>query len=88
LYAERLDFTPSYEECTELLLFPHIIESALMKNTTIQFDSLKAIVTGTLIEGKFEWITFKKPPGIRHLSSGKKIFQQINNSKNGLYYYN
>lgn len=46
--------------CAELLPFPHIIEFALKKNTTIQFNTLKAIATESLrlyyiIEGKFEW---------------------------------
>jgi AraC-like DNA-binding protein len=45
----------------ELLSFPHIIEFALKKNTTIQFDTLKANATDSLRlyyinEGKFEWI--------------------------------
>lgn len=45
----------------ELLLFPHIIEFALKKNTTIQFNSLRAAAAKFLrlyyiIEGKFEWI--------------------------------
>lgn len=29
------------KDCTELHAFPHIIEYALKKNNTIQFDSLK-----------------------------------------------
>lgn len=47
--------------CTELLLFPHIVEFALKKCTTIQFNSLNAIAIDPLrlyyvIDGKFEWI--------------------------------
>ena len=46
--------------CNELLAFPHIVEFALKKNTTIQFDTLKTVATETLrlyyiMEGKFEW---------------------------------
>ncbi|MBC7827791.1 MAG: AraC family transcriptional regulator [Chitinophagaceae bacterium] len=47
--------------CTELLLFPHIVEFALKKSTTIQFNSLKTAATDPLriyyiVDGKFEWI--------------------------------
>lgn len=45
----------------ELLLFPHIVEFGLKKNSTIQFDSLKATAAKALrlyyiIDGKFEWV--------------------------------
>jgi AraC-like DNA-binding protein len=45
----------------ELLLFPHIVEFGLKKNSTIQFNSLKATATKSLrlyyiIDGKFEWV--------------------------------
>ena len=47
--------------CTELLLFPHIVEFAFKKNTNIQFNSLKAAATDPLriyyiVDGKFDWI--------------------------------
>ena len=47
--------------CTELLLFPHIAEVGLKKNTNIQFNSLKAAAIDSLrlyyiIDGKFEWV--------------------------------
>lgn len=47
--------------CNELTPFPHIVEFSVTKNTTIQFNSLKAIATEFLrfyfiAEGKFEWI--------------------------------
>lgn len=46
--------------CPELLLFPHIVEFALKKNTNIQFNSLKTTATDFLRlyfinDGKFEW---------------------------------
>ncbi|HEY0245533.1 MAG TPA: AraC family transcriptional regulator [Mucilaginibacter sp.] len=45
----------------ELEPFPHIIEFALKKNSTIQLNSLDTAITNTLriyyiFEGKFEWI--------------------------------
>ena len=45
--------------CPELLLFPHIVEFALKKNTNIQFNSLKTTATDFLRlyfinDGKFE----------------------------------
>lgn len=47
--------------CTELFPLPHILEFALKKNTTIQFDSLNPEIAEPLrlyyiIDGKFEWI--------------------------------
>ena len=47
--------------CPELLLFPHIVEFALKKNTNIQFNSLKTTATDFLRlyfinDGKFEWM--------------------------------
>jgi AraC-like DNA-binding protein len=49
----------------ELEAFPHIIEFALKKNSTVQLNSLVTAVTDTLriyyiIEGKFEWIINKQ----------------------------
>jgi AraC-like DNA-binding protein len=49
------------KECKELQLFPHIIEFALRKNTTIQFHSLKKEATKFLclyyvVDGKCEWM--------------------------------
>jgi AraC-like DNA-binding protein len=49
------------KECTELLPFPHIIEFASKKNTTIQFDSLQACSSTNLRifyidDGKFDWL--------------------------------
>ena len=50
--------------CTELAPFPHIVEFALKKNSTIQFDSFKPATAESLrlyyiIEGKFEWLIDK-----------------------------
>ena len=47
-------------DCKELQLFPHIVELAFKKNTTIQFNSLKKEATKFLrffyvVDGKFEW---------------------------------
>lgn len=50
------------QECSkELQPFPHIIEFALKKNSTIQLNSLSETITNTLriyyiMEGRFEWI--------------------------------
>lgn len=49
------------KECKELHAFPHIIEFALKKINTIQFDSLKKETSGFLrfyyvIDGRFDWI--------------------------------
>lgn len=49
------------KECKELHAFPHIIEFALKKVSSIQFDSLKKQISGFLrfyyvIEGRFEWM--------------------------------
>ncbi|MES2331439.1 MAG: AraC family transcriptional regulator [Bacteroidota bacterium] len=47
--------------CKELYAFPHIVEFALKKITTIQFDSLKKETTQFLrfyyvLDGRFDWI--------------------------------
>ena len=47
--------------CSELILFPHIVEFACKKNTNIQFNSLKASAASQLRvfyinDGKFEWL--------------------------------
>jgi len=49
------------KECKELHGFPHIIEFALKKINTIQFDSLKKESSGFIrfyyvIDGRFDWI--------------------------------
>jgi AraC-like DNA-binding protein len=49
------------KECKELHAFPHIIEFALKKIHTIQFDSLKKESSGFIrfyyvIDGRFDWI--------------------------------
>ena len=49
------------KECKELHAFPHIIEFAIKKVNTIQFDSLKKQVSDFLgfyyvIDGRFEWM--------------------------------
>lgn len=49
------------KECKELHAFPHIIEFALRKTNTVQFDSLKKETSGFLrfyyvIDGRFDWI--------------------------------
>jgi AraC-like DNA-binding protein len=49
------------KESKELELFPHIIEFAFKKSTTIQFDSLKKETSKCLrlyyvVDGKFDWI--------------------------------
>jgi AraC-like DNA-binding protein len=53
------------KECKELHAFPHIIEFAIKKINTIQFDSLKKEVFDFLrfyyvIDGRFEWIIDKR----------------------------
>jgi len=53
------------KECKDLQPFSHIIEVALKKNTTIQFDSLKSEAHKSLrfyyvIDGKFEWVIDKQ----------------------------
>ncbi|MBE7173040.1 MAG: AraC family transcriptional regulator [Williamsia sp.] len=49
------------KDCKELHAFPHIIEYALKKNATIQFDSLKKEISSCLrfyyvIDGRFDWV--------------------------------
>jgi AraC-like DNA-binding protein len=49
------------KECKELNTFPHIIEFALKKNSTIQFNTLKKETSEFLrfyyvLEGRFDWI--------------------------------
>ena len=49
------------KDCKELHVFPHIIEFALKKTNTIQFDSLKKervdfIRFYYVIDGRFDWI--------------------------------
>src|SRR6476469_7300737 len=49
------------KECKELHAFPHIIEFALKKISTIQFDSLKKESSRFMrfylvIDGRFDWI--------------------------------
>ncbi len=49
------------KECKELHAFPHVIEFALKKTNTIQFDSLKKQASEFLrlyyiIDGRFDWI--------------------------------
>src|SRR6188472_1249738 len=49
------------KDCKELHAFPHLIEFALKKNTTIQFDSLKKETSEFIrfyfiIDGRFDWI--------------------------------
>jgi AraC-like DNA-binding protein len=49
------------KECKELGAFPHIIEFAFKKNTTVQFNSLKKETTEFLrfyyvLEGRFDWV--------------------------------
>ena len=49
------------KECKELHAFPHIIEFALKKINTIQFDSLKKETSDFLrfyyvIDGRFDWM--------------------------------
>lgn len=49
------------KECKELHAFPHIIEFALRKTNTVQFDSLKKEISEFLrfyyvIDGRFDWI--------------------------------
>lgn len=49
------------KDCTELHAFPHIIEYALKKNNTIQFDSLKKEASPYLrfyyvMDGRFDWV--------------------------------
>jgi len=49
------------KECKDLHAFPHIIEFALKKINTIQFDSLKKECSGFIrfyyvIDGRFDWI--------------------------------
>lgn len=51
---------------TELELFPHILEFALIKNNTIQLDSFALGVSENvriyyIIDGKFEWIINQRP---------------------------
>ena len=52
--------------CAELASFPHIVEFALKKNSTIQFDSFQPAAAKSLrlyyiVEGKFEWFIGKQP---------------------------
>lgn len=49
------------KECKELHAFPHIMEFAIKKNTTIQFNSLKKEASQFLrfyyvIDGRFDWM--------------------------------
>jgi AraC-like DNA-binding protein len=49
------------KECKELHVFPHIIEFALKKINTIQFDSLKKEASASLrfyyvVDGRFDWM--------------------------------
>ncbi len=49
------------KDCKDLYAFPHIIEFALKKINTIQFDSFKKMTSGFLsfyyvIDGRFNWI--------------------------------
>jgi len=49
------------KECKEFHVFPHIIEFALKKNNSIQFDSFKKGISEFLrfyyvIDGRFDWI--------------------------------
>jgi AraC-like DNA-binding protein len=49
------------KECKELHVFPHIIEFALKKVSTIQFDSLKKEASAFLrfyyvVDGRFDWM--------------------------------
>ncbi|MBE7172550.1 MAG: helix-turn-helix transcriptional regulator [Williamsia sp.] len=51
--------------CPELLGFPHIVEFASKKNSTIQFNSFKPAAAESLrlyyiLEGKFEWFIEKQ----------------------------
>lgn len=51
--------------CPELIQFPHIMEFALKKNSTIQFNSFKPSAAESLrlyyiLEGKFEWVIEKQ----------------------------
>jgi AraC-like DNA-binding protein len=52
---------PFKKECKELHVFPHIIEFALKKINTIQFDSLKKEASASLrfyyvVDGRFDWM--------------------------------
>jgi hypothetical protein len=63
-FAETNDWMNQFllkKECKELHAFPHIIEFALKKVSSIQFDSLKKQISGFLrfyyvMEGRFEWM--------------------------------
>jgi mannose-6-phosphate isomerase-like protein (cupin superfamily) len=49
------------KECKELHAFPHILEFALKKISTIQFDSFKKEASAFLrfyyvIDGRFDWV--------------------------------
>jgi hypothetical protein len=49
------------KECKELNTFPHIMEFALKKNSTIQFNTLKKETSEFLrfyyvLEGRFDWM--------------------------------
>lgn len=53
------------KDCKELEPFPHIIEMALKKNSTIQFNSFKRNAASYLrlfyiVDGKFEWSVDKR----------------------------
>src|SRR5205085_9160495 len=67
----------------ELQLFPHIIEFALKKNSSIQLDSFPENTTDTLriyyiMDGKFEWIIHRQnhilyPGDVAMVLPGQKI---------------
>ena len=54
------------KDSNELQLFPHIVELALKKSSTIQFNSLKKEKSKLLrfyyvLDGKFEWVIDDQP---------------------------
>jgi AraC-like DNA-binding protein len=54
-------FQLHHQQSKELELFPHILELAIRKNTTIQLNSLSSTVSDSIriyyvLEGKFEWV--------------------------------
>lgn len=59
-------FLLRHQESKELDTFPHILELAIRKNTTIQLDSLCDSVSDSIriyfvLEGKFDWVIEQRP---------------------------
>ena len=54
-------FLLRHQQSKELELFPHLLELAIRKNTTIQLNSLNSTISDSIriyyvLEGKFEWV--------------------------------